>query len=117
MAGVLVDDIIARIGKFHKLLYYSQNIVQSSSGTFQRSFSVSSDTSLMLPETETMLVHLWAYYIDAARREGSATGWFEQYQILRDNYLAKYPSERAILGFEYAQNFDPNNRDVDIRWI
>jgi len=115
MAGILVDDIVARLGKFHKLLYYSQNLVQTSAGAFSRSFANDNDSSVMLPESETIFLYLWAYLIDSSRREGNAAGLFQQYQILRDQYLIKYPSERSFLGFEYATQADPNNR-IGLRW-
>lgn len=108
--GVRLDTIVARIGKLHEIVYYSEHIATNSSGTRQRLFSDTSDTTVLGSEAENMYIFLLASLMAYSRRE-TATGadYNDKYENAKDAYCRRYPSERPFLGFEYAQfGRDPN---------
>jgi len=113
MFGVRLDDIVIRTGKNHEILYYSEFIAANSSGTRQRTFSTSTDTTILGSEAEDALVFKWAELIAAARREWTTSQTYAQkYVDSIGTYQMRYPSQRPYLGFEYQQfGSDPNNPD------
>lgn len=117
--GVRLDNIVARIGNLHELVYYSEHIATNSSGTRQRSFSDASDLTVLGSEGENMLIWLWAYFIAMSRREWTAAqSYLNEYDKAKTQYAMRYPSERPYLGFEYEQfGRDPNAGSDYVRFF
>lgn len=114
MNGVLVDQLVARYGKLHELYYYSDQIVVTASGARSRTFSTSTDTTVLGSEAESALVFLSAMLLSKGKRDPDGPDFKALYEEEVDAYGRKYPSERPFLGLEY-QRFgdDPNNWITD----
>lgn len=113
--GVRIDTLVARIGKLHEVVYYSEHIVTNSSGTRQRRFSDTSDLTVLGSEAENVYVLLVTYLIASSRREPIASTYKQDYIDALDAYRVRYPSERPFLGFEYEQFGRDRNAGVDER--
>lgn len=106
--GFLLDHIVARLGKYHELYYYSEHLVLNSSSVRQRSFTTENDTTVFGSEAEILFISLWLHFMGVANREKKIEELPIEYLRALDNYQVKYPSERALLGFEYERVVDRN---------
>lgn len=112
MFGVRLDDVQAHIGKLCEIVYYSENLVVTSSGSRARRFTDSSDTTVLGSETEGVFINLWAYLMAFSRREPESGSYKTLYDESMIAYGERYPSERPLLGYEYEPfGIDRNNPD------
>lgn len=117
MTGVLLDHVVARLGKFHEIVYYSSNLVLNTSGVQQRKFTSDDDTTVLDSEAEQMFISLYRHYLAVARRQEKLDNLPTDYLQSRAEYQLKYPSERALLGYEYDRIVDPNAPESLPRFI
>lgn len=111
-SGFRVDQIVARAGEVHDVIYYSKYPWQTSGGTYIENSTA--DTDLLNADTDE--VDLIAKRIDyllarANKQRDDVNFARDEWQAGVDSYKMKYPSERKLLTTVYHQ-FDSLGGDM-----